>query len=227
MISIVFGFFGTPCTPTLFKEVGVISVPLSDHYPIYAVIRGPVIRPTKHRIVETRSWNDNKVNDFIAELKQAPWSMIDSFDDVDDMCLTWELLKKSMIDRHFPVKRKRIRKQTHPWLDSTVLKSTRDRDQVHKKAKKSGLMQDWDEYKNLRNKVTKLNRKTRKKYFRNKLEENRGRPKAFWNILRQVMSSKKNGNEIEIDKLVVDGKEINDRQVITNSLNEYFTTIAS
>ena len=65
----------------------------------------------------------------------------------------------------------------------------------------------------------------RKKYFRNKLKENRGRPKAFWNMVRQVMPSKKNRNEI--DKLVVDGKVVNDRQFIANSVNEYFTTIAS
>ena len=124
---------------------------------------------------------------------------------------------KSLIDQHFPVRRKHIRRQTHPWLDSTILKFMRDRDQVHKKAKKFGLKQDWDEYKRLRNKVTKLNRNAKKKYFRNKLEETRGRPKAFWNVLRQVMPSKKHRNEI--DKLVVDGKEINDRHGIANSLN--------
>ena len=44
-------------------------------------------------------------------------------------------------------------------------------------------------------------------------------------MVRQVMPSKKNRNEI--DKLVVDSKEFNNRQVIANSLNEYFTTIAS
>ena len=77
-------------TPTLFKEAGVINIALSDHYPIYAIMRGPESRPAKHRIIETRMWNDKKVNDFITDLKQAPWSMIDGFDDVDDMCSAWE-----------------------------------------------------------------------------------------------------------------------------------------
>jgi hypothetical protein len=101
----------------------------------------------------------------------------------------------------------------------------RTRDQVNKKAKWSGLSQDWNEYKRLRNKVSEINRKARKDYFKNKLEENRGKPKAFLGTWRLVLPSKKNFNEIE--KLVVDGKELSDKRNITNSLNEYLTKYAS
>ena len=101
----------------------------------------------------------------------------------------------------------------------------RTRDQVHKKAKKSALPQDWSEYRRLRNNVTKMNRKARKSHFRNKLEENRGKPKAFWDILRLVLPSMKNSTEV--DMLVVNGEELSDKHDIANSLNEYFTTIAS
>jgi hypothetical protein len=92
----------------------------------------------------------------------------------------------------------------------------RTRDQVNKKAKRSGLSQDWNEYRRLRNKVTEINRKARKDYFRNKLEENRGKPKAFWDTLRLVLPSKKNCNEIE--RLVVDGEKLSDKRDIANSL---------
>lgn len=132
---------------------------------------------------------------------------------------------KSLIDQHFPLKKKRIRRQTHPRLDSSVLKLMRTRDQVHKRASKSRLSSDWNAYKSLRNRVTAINRKARKNYFKNKLEENRSKPKAFWDTFRQVLPSKK--NRIEIDKLVVDCKELIDKRDIANSLNEYFTTIAS
>ncbi|XP_028405309.1 uncharacterized protein LOC114527813 [Dendronephthya gigantea] len=212
-------------TPSLFNEAGVINIALSDHYPIYGVMQCPVTCANKHRIITTRPWNDNKVNDFIADLKQAPWSLVDSFHDVDDMCTVWESLIKSLIDLHFPLKRKRMRKKTHPWLDNTVPTLMRTRDQVHKKAKKSGLPQDWSEYRRLRNNVTKMNRKARKSCFRNKLEENRCKPKVFWDILRLVLPSRK--SSAEIGRLVVNGKELSDKRDIANSLNEYFTTIAS
>ena len=104
-------------------------------------MQGPVTRLNEHRIIITRHWNGNKVNDFEADLKQVPWSLVDSFDDVDDMCSAWESLMKSSIDQHFPLKRKRIRNKTHPWLDNTILKLMRTRNQVHKKSKISALPQ--------------------------------------------------------------------------------------
>ena len=70
-----------------------------------------------------------------------------------------------------------------------------------------------------------MKRKARKNYFRNMLEQHRGKPKAFWDTLRQVLPSK--NNRYEIDKIVVDGKELIDKHDIANFLNEYFTTIAS
>ena len=98
----------------LINEAGVINMALSDHYPIYGVRQGLVTRLNKHRIITTRYWNDNKVNDFVADLKQVPWSVVDYFDDINDMCSVWESLIKSSVDRYFPLKRKSIRKITHP-----------------------------------------------------------------------------------------------------------------
>lgn len=70
-----------------------------------------------------------------------------------------------------------------------------------------------------------MNKKARKNYFRNKLEENHGKPKAFWDTLPQVLPSK--NNHTEIDKLVVNSKEPIDKRDIVNSLNEYFTIASS
>ena len=70
-----------------------------------------------------------------------------------------------------------------------------------------------------------MNRKARKIYFYTKLKETRARPKVFWNTLRKVILDKNNLGEIE--KLVINRKEVKDNQDIANSVNEYFTTIAS
>lgn len=68
-----------------------------------------------------------------------------------------------------------------------------------------------------------MNRKVRKNYFRNKFEENWGKFKVFWDILCKVLFFK--NNCIEIDKIVVDGKELIDKYDIVNFLNEYFIII--
>ena len=57
---------------------------------------------------------------------------------------------------------------------------------MHKKAIKTGLSSQWDDYR--------------------KLEQNRSNPRAFWNVLRQVLRGK--ADHLRIDKLIVDGNEI-------------------
>jgi len=124
-------------TPRLFNKAGAINIVFSNHYSIYGVMHGSATHPDKHRIITTCSWKDKNVSDFIADLKQTPWCLIDSFNDVDDMCSAWESLMKSLIDQHFPLKKKHIHRQTHPWLENSVLRLMRMRDQIHKRARKS------------------------------------------------------------------------------------------
>jgi hypothetical protein len=99
----------------------------------------------------------------------------------------------------------------------------RKRDQMHKRARKSGSSVDWDEYKRLRNLVTSALRKKRRNYFSNKLNETRGNPKAFWDTLHLVYPGKSKLNVIE--KLIVDGKELCDKQDIANLYNYCELTI--
>ena len=61
-----------------------------------------------------------------------------------------------------------------------------------------------------------MNRKARTIFFYTKLKETHTRPKVFLNTLHKVIPGKNNLSETE--KLVIHR---------TNSLNEYFTTIAS
>lgn len=77
---------------------------------------------------------------------------------------------------------------------------------MHKKAIKTGLSSQWDDYRKLRNQVTNMLRKARRDYFSSKLEQNRSNPRAFWNVLRQVLRGK--ADHLRIDKLIVDGNEI-------------------
>ena len=188
-------------------------------------MNGPAICPHKHRILTTRTWNDESRKNFINDLKKTPWTFLEFFDDMEDMYSAWECLFKSLIDSHFPIKRKRLRKQTHPWSDNSVLRMMRNRDKAHKKAIRTGLTEDWQKYRRLRNQVTSSNRKNRKAYFKNKLQENRANPKAYWNTLHQVLPSKDRSTKIE--KLLIDGNQVTNKTAIANSLNQYFTTIAS
>ena len=85
-------------TPSLLNKAGVLSVTLSDHYPIYGIMAFPGSNLKKHMIITTRSWNENNINKFVNELEQVSWSVIDAFDDVDDVCFACEREFKSIFD---------------------------------------------------------------------------------------------------------------------------------
>jgi hypothetical protein len=110
------------------------------------------------------------------------------------------------MDIYFPVRGKRITKNSYPWIDSSVLVLMRNRDQARKKALKTKLVEDFNIYKRLRNCVTSRLRKAKSDIFQRKLDDCHGDPKAFWKLMKKVLPSK--NRTTSIDKLVVDGVDI-------------------
>jgi hypothetical protein len=76
------------------------------------------------------------------------------FDDPNDKLLIWRKLFTAIMDIYFPVRRKRIRKNSYTWIYSSVLVLMRKTDQARKKALKTKSVEDFNIYKRLRNCVT-------------------------------------------------------------------------
>ena len=81
------------------------------------------------------------------------------FDHPNDKLHVREKLFTPITDEFFPLKGKRIRKNTHPWINEDVLLLMRNRGRARKKELKSTLEDDFYIYKSLRNHVTSVMRK--------------------------------------------------------------------
>jgi hypothetical protein len=70
------------------------------------------------------------------------------FDDPNDKLLIWEKFNffTPVMDIYFPVRLKRIRKNSYPWTDSSVLVLMRNREQARKKALKTKSVEDFNIY---------------------------------------------------------------------------------
>ena len=209
--------------PSIFSRAGVLQTALSDHQPIYGVI--PRLKyPQRHRVISTRHWNKDHLDSFQSDIKKIPWEQLKTAEDINQKLDIWTQHFTSILDKHFPTRRKRIRQKTHPWLDSNILSLMRRRDHVHKRAKQSGDNESWTLYRHLRNQVTSNLRKQRRNYFKQHLLEYKGNPKLFWRALKLVLPGKRKSTNI--DKLVVDDKTFTEPKHIANALNHYFTGIA-
>ena len=66
---------------------------------------------------------------FVNDLLKVPWSLIETFDDVNDMWSTWKHLFMDVVNNHASIKKKR-RRQKHniPWMNTQIINLIRDRD---------------------------------------------------------------------------------------------------
>jgi sarcosine oxidase/L-pipecolate oxidase len=158
-------------------------------------------------------------------MAKIPWNNLTTPDNIDQKLENWNTFFRNNLDKYFPVRRKRIRQKSHPWLDSSILRLMRRRDYVHKPALRLSDSDTWELYKQLRNQVTSKLRKQRRDFFKHRLNEQRGNPKEFWKTLRLVLP-KKNKSTC-INDLVVENNEIIDPKQITNALNSHFVGIGN
>ena len=97
-------------TPELFKNCGVYTPEISDHYLIYGQMTEKVC---KHK-PKTMTFRQTKNADFELlnqELMNAPWQVGDIFTSTDDQYDYWKGLFEYVVDQHAPVKRKRVREK--------------------------------------------------------------------------------------------------------------------
>ena len=91
-----------------------------------------------------------------------------------------------ILDRMAPIRKFQIKKKYASWLTDTTKDKMKARDSAQQNASSSGLAQDWDEYKKLRNEVTSLHRKDKLEWQQKKLqscEESSDIGKIWKNIL--------------------------------------------
>ena len=82
-----------------------------------------------HRIITTRRIDmDINHDNLIKEIDCIPSSVIEIFDDPSDQLFVWQKLFTSILDEYYPVRRKRIRKKSHPWITHDILVLMRKRD---------------------------------------------------------------------------------------------------
>ena len=151
-----------------------------------------------HRYITSRKWDDTKTAGFVSDLQRnTPWETMKESDDIDMKTDTWLTYFTNALDEHFPLYKKRIRQNSHPWLDRSTLQLIRRRNQIHRRARKSGEQDLWDLYKQLRNRVTNQLRKSKRDYFKEHLDQNKGKPHKFWKTLKLVLPEKSKSSQTD------------------------------
>ena len=124
------------------------------------------------------------------ELKSVNWRTVTECYD-SNVC--FEFIKNALtncIKTHAPITKKIVKGKPIPWLTENIKKLMNDRDGLLRKARKSKTMDDWKNYKSMKNRVNNCINRAKSKYHKELLNENMSKPEKFWKHIKKLFPSK-------------------------------------
>lgn len=209
--------------PNKIVKSGVVHLGFSDHSLIYTIRKITVPKQVNHKYSTTRSFKRFNLNQFLDDLKQINWNSLDNLNNANDMWSTWKQMFLSIIDKHAPLKTKRIKGKKCPWLTPLVRRHLILRDTLKKQFVKTNNPIIWDKFKEARNLANKTVNSAKTEYYHSHIKSNVNNPKESWNIINQLLCRK--SSDTSITQLKINNQIFTEPLDISNALNEHFTKI--
>ena len=98
-----------------------------------------------------------------------------------------------LLDEYAPYKKilkKELKLKSRPWIDGVILSEIKRRDKIlhnyHKSKDVDKKLKIYDEYKSIRNKVTKMKRDAKKRYYKDYFESYKNNSSAIWKGIKSI-----------------------------------------
>ena len=209
------------------SQSGVLNSCISDHQAIYCTRKSTKDFVGKHSTIKIRSMKNYSKDAYNEKLSKADWFSVLNCDDVDS---AWGKFKKiflEVLDSIAPEKVIRTKQRTEPWFDGDVLHHIQLKEQALLQFRKSGLDNDYQSFKKVRNKCQVVIKKAKSSYYKDKLEENKNNSKELWSTLKELGTSKTLKTKSSNIGLTVGDTISFDCKQVANIFNNFFTTVAS
>lgn len=193
---------------------------MSDHC-VIAAIRDTRIPKVKLRYITKRDMKHFSEQGFRHDLNSADWSRVSIIPDAE---LAWSVfadLLTSIIDKHAPYKRYRVKGRDNPWFTDELAKLIHERNYYWAKARKSNLDAHWTTFRRLRNKCTALVKKAKSSYYLALTAENLNNPRKFWQTIKSL--SPKNSSSFPTC-IVSESATVYEKAEMLNCFNKHFVS---
>ena len=163
----------------------VVDIGISDHSAISLGLCWSKSKPRSSTVLR-RSFKRFDPDKFKADLSKAPWSVMDTFDCVDDKTDFFNQLFLQVLDDHAPLRRFRVKKNGCPWVTKDIRDQMDTRVKLLHRFRVTRCIEDWEAYRKQRNRVTALLRVSKKEHF-SSLITNKAQPATMWRALKSVL----------------------------------------
>jgi len=215
---------------------GNLLMNLSDgHLPSFMVMpkQNQNHLPKKHNTFCRNSKNFDG-NNFINDYRDINWDDVINVAKNDVNFSLENFLSKFnvLLDKHLPNKKmtqKQFKQKYKPWISNEVIHKISDKNKILKKIVKckDAIRKNVlsDQFKGLKNEVTHLTRTGKKTFYQKYFAENKNNLQKVWKGIKEIINVKSKNFDSPVCLQDGDATIVNPSE-ISNSFNDYFTTIA-
>ena len=170
---------------------------------------------TKHKSndIQKRGFKHFKQSSFLHDLRSESAKLeLHNDGNMTQALDKWIYMFIYVSNKHAPMKNIKIKPQRPPWISNDIIKLTRERNNLHKKACKEQSKTLMDAYRKIRNKINTIRTKNKRDYIKNSIKSKN--PSKMWNAINTAMN-KSRRNDVSSPRLSAD------------NLNKYFSEIGS
>lgn len=201
------------------SKVISLAVGFSDHNLIATTWKAKVPK-NGPRIVHRRMYKTFSEEQFVNDLKNVDWNCVMNINNTEDALAAFTKIFLEVCDKHAPIKKITVRRIKTPWLDDELKTGIKERDSLKELAMITNCPETWQQYKALRNTITKMNRQKKKYYYQSKILECKNDSKKLWKTLKEVVG-KESINKVP-SFIEVEGVFITKPRDIANYFNNFF-----
>jgi hypothetical protein len=176
--------------PQNVSNIQVIQSGMSDHCPIVCTwsCKTPKTKG-EHNFIQYRSTKHFNSTAFLFDLSQVNFNDVYQYDSPDNALEIWYQKFITVLDKHAPLKTKRVKSQTLPkWLTPEIISAMKERDAC----KKAGR---FAEYKILRNKISLLVKEAKKKHF-DEIINNGNDTASLWRAINSTLNKSRKKTDV-------------------------------
>ena len=204
--------------PDKLSQVEAEFTGMSDHK-IIKVSRFTKACQRSARYVRKRSYKNFDPAIFCRAIQELSWWDIYESEDPNEAAYLLTNKINTILDRLAPVKTFQIRSKYAPWLSEATKDLIKKRNQAQKVAAESKNIDDWHQYKNLRNSTKSRMRNEKKFWEKSKLDCNQHSPSNLWQNIKGWLNWNNAGPPAQLCYL---GKIITSPAALATTMNIFF-----
>ena len=209
-------------------EACILISDISDHLPCLLTVKKLSLFEKSPTKITTRGLNEHKINTLNDKLSEVNWKEQFHSKDVDQQYHTFQELLTDTIEEVAPYYTKTIpsnRVFKDPWLSTGLHKCIRKQQALYKETiKRPKMEQALTKYKNYRNKLKQIIRKSKEDYYRGKCVEFKRNTSKLWKLIQRLTCKTKDRTSL-IDYLKIDNIDYHEHQIMAEEFAKHFANV--